>query len=686
MPVRVSDEGEPVTFRAGVDTGGTFTDLVAYDEASGELCMAKVLSTPSEPSRAVFDAFAKGELATEDVAYFVHGTTVATNALIERKGAEVALLTTDGFRDILRMQRVTRPDHFDLHWIKPKHFVPRSRCVGVVERMLRDGSVLTPLDEEQLREEIARLRDANGTSAVAVSYLFSFINPDHELRTRELIEEVWPEAQVSLSHEVLPRWREYERTSTTVIDAYLKPLMDSYLAKLERECDAGGIGQLFILGSNGGVMSAAKARTRPVALVRSGPSGGVMATAHLGKLLGLGDLIAADMGGTSFEACLLPGSEPAFTNLEELEYGVPISLTMVDARAIGAGGGSLATVDAAGILKVGPESAGADPGPACYARGGTQPTVTDANAVLGRLAPEFSLAGDLELDFPAAAAAVDPLAAELGLSRERTAQGIVDVANNNMAQALRLVSTDRGHDPRDSTLVAYGGAGPLHACELARALQIGKVLVPTYPGAFSAFGALLADTRFDYTQTHWMRMRYLDTAKANELFASLEQQALEDFRHEGFDEVPQLLRSIDVRYVGQNWELNVPMPAGEVGEADFDAAAKLFEQEHERFYGYTIQGEELELLTFNVAAVGTRHSVELPRLAAGTAPEPLERRGVVFDATSGPVETAVYDRDALVAGIEIEGPAIVGQVDATTLLPPESLARVDEYGNLLVEV
>jgi N-methylhydantoinase A len=440
--------------------------------------MTKVLSTPDRPSRAVFDSFAKAGLDTRDIAYFVHGTTVATNALIERKGAEVALLTTDGFRDILRIQRVTRPNHFDLHWVKPRHFVGRSRCIGIPERVLRDGSVLVPLDEERLREEIVRLRDEGAVAAVAVSYLFSFANPEHELRTRELLHELWPEARVSLSHEVLPRWREYERTSTTVLDAYLKPLMHDYMEGLEQECESGGIGQLLVLRSNGGVMSSAKAREQPVALVRSGPSGGIMATAALGKALGLGDLIACDMGGTSFEACLLPGSEPAFTNLEELEYGVPIALTMVDARAIGAGGGSLAWVDAAGILKVGPRSAGADPGPASYGHGGTEPTVTDANVLLGRLTADFLLAGDLALDAEAAARALDPLAERLGLARERVAQGIVDVANNNMAQALRLVSTDRGHDTRGSTLVAYGGAGPLHACELAQALQIGTVLVP----------------------------------------------------------------------------------------------------------------------------------------------------------------------------------------------------------------
>jgi len=675
-----------MSVRAGVDTGGTFTDLVVFDEESGELQMTKVLSTPSEPSRAVFDSFAKAGLETNAIAYFVHGTTVATNALIERKGTEVALLTTDGFRDILRIQRVTRPNHFDLHWVKPRHFVPRSRCIGVPERVLRDGTVLTPLDEERLREEIVRLRDGGEVKAVAVSYLFSFVNPDHELRTRDLFEELWPEAQVSLSHEVLPRWREYERTSTTVLDAYLKPLMHDYMASLEEECERGGIGQLFVLRSNGGVMTADKAREQPVALVRSGPSGGIMASSTLGTTLELGDLIACDMGGTSFEACLLPGSLPAFTNLEELEYGVPIALTMVDARAIGAGGGSIAWIDAAGILKVGPRSAGADPGPACYGRGGTEATVTDANVHLGRLASDLLLAGDLPLDADAAARALDPLAERLGLSRERVALGIVDVATSNMAQALRLVSTDRGHDPRGSTLVAYGGAGPLHACELARELQIGQVLVPQYPGAFSAFGALLADTRFDYTQTSWMRLRSLDLDRVNDLYATLERRALADFEREGFAEAPRLLRSVDVRYVGQNWELTVTMPGGELTREDFERAAEEFEAEHERFYGYSIPGEELELLTFNVAAVGTRHTIELPRIEPGPAPEPVARRGVVFAADEAPLETAIYRRESFPAGIEIEGPAIIAQVDATTLVPPGATARVDEYSNLLIAV
>jgi len=670
--------------RAGVDTGGTFTDLVAYDEETGELRMAKALSTAHDPSRAVFDSFARAGLETSQIDYFVHGTTVATNALIERRGAPVALLVTEGFRDVLHMQRTVRPDHFDLHWVKPKPLVPRSRCVGIPERMLKDGSILIPLDEDRVRESVTALRDGGQVGAIAVSYLFSFMNPEHERRTAEIIREVWPEARISLSSDVLPRWREYERTSTTVIDAYLKPFIRDYMQNLERDCEAGGIRQVLVLRSNGGVMTSARASEQPVSLVRSGPSGGIMACQQLGKLLGIGDLIAADMGGTSFEACLLPGGEPTFTNQEELEWGIPIALTMVDARSIGAGGGSIARVDAAGILRVGPDSAGADPGPACYQRGGTRPTVTDANAVLGRLAPEFRLAGDFELDFAAAATAVDTLAGPLGLDRVRVAQGIVDVANNNMAQALRLVSTDRGYDPRDATLVAYGGAGPLHACELARALQIESVLVPRYPGAFSALGALMADARFDYATTYWMRMRHLDLARANEIFAALERQAADEFAAEGFREPPVVRRAVDLRYVGQNWELSIELPAGSVTREDFVDVEARFAAEHERFYGYHLPGEELEILTFKLAALGTRHELELPEVAPGPLPAAIGRRPVVFSGETTPIDTPLYRREELPAEALIRGPALVGQVDATTLLPAGSEARVDEYGNLRV--
>jgi N-methylhydantoinase A len=672
--------------RTGVDTGGTFTDLVAFDEDSGKLVLSKTLSTPDEPSRAIFNAFAKAQLTTEDVTYFVHGTTVATNTLIERKGAPAGLFATDGFRDILQLQRTTRPDHFDLNWVKPRGLIPRSRSFGIPERVRSDGSVLIPLDEEAVRASARALRDDGEVQSIAVSYLFSYMNPAHERRTRELILEEWPEAQVSLSSDVLPRWREYERTSTTAIDAYLKPRLSAYMRRLEEECEKGGIGQVLILGSNGGVMTSKRAGELPVALVRSGPSGGIVACQQLGAMLGIGDLIAADMGGTSFEACLLPEGRPTFTNTEELEWGVPIALTMVDARSIGAGGGSLAQIDAAGILRVGPESAGADPGPVCYGRGGTQPTTTDANAVLGRLAPEFRLAGEYELDFGAAEAAIDKLAEQLGMSRPRTAQGIVDVANNNMAQALRLVSTDRGYDPRDATLLAYGGAGPLHACELARAMQIGKVLIPVQPGAFSAFGALLADTRFDYSKTNWLRMRNLELDQVNGIFADLEAQAAEDFRAEGFAAAPLLSRSVDLRYVGQNWELSVELPGGTLTEADMANASQHFHDAHERVYGYALEGEELEILTFLVTAVGTRHEIELPTIEEGPMPDPIGRKQVFFRGSPEPVDTPLYWRHDLPAGAEIGGPALVGQLDSTTLLPPDSTTSIDKYGNLHIVV
>jgi len=675
-----------MAIRAGVDTGGTFTDLVAFDEATGKLQLAKTLSTPSAPSEAIFDVFGKAELETGDIGYFVHGTTVATNTLIERKGAASALFVTEGFRDILHMQRTTRPDHFDLSWVKSRGLIPRSRCHGIRQRTQRDGSTLIELDEAQVIARATELRDAGEVSAIAVSYLFSYMNPEHEQRTRELIHSVWPEAQVSLSSDVLPRWREYDRTSTTAIDAYLKPRLSSYMRRLEEDCVAGGIGQLFILGSNGGVMTSRRASEMPVSLVRSGPSGGIVACQQLGAMLGTGDIIAADMGGTSFEACLLPGGEPTYTNGEELEWGIPIALTMVDARSIGAGGGSLARIDAAGIMTVGPESAGADPGPVCYGRGGTEPTVTDANAVLGRLAPEFRLAGQYELDFDAAAGAIDSLADRLNVSRTRVAQGVVDIANHNMAQALRLVSTDRGYDPRDATLLAYGGAGPLHACELARAMHIGKVLVPLYPGAFSAFGALLADARFDYSKTNWMRMRYLDLDRVNEIFAGLEQQAADEFRKEGFASAPLLSRTIDLRYVGQNWELSVELPGGTLTRADLDTAAQRFHDEHERVYGYALPEEELEILTFSLTAVGTRHTLDLPEIPEGPAPEPIGTRDVFFSGSEEAVTTPLYWRGDLPANTTINGPALVGQLDTTTLLPPGSTATTDSYGNLHVTV
>lgn len=667
----------------GVDTGGTFTDLVRIER--DDISVTKILSTPDNPADAIFDAIGQTGVDPSAIARFVHGTTVATNALIERTGSGVALCATQGFRDLLRIQRIRRPDHFGLHWQKPKPLVPRRLSFGVPERVLFDGTVERPLDEAEVARIGEELRERGEARAIAVSYLFSFVNPEHELRTREILREVFPEAEVSLSCEVLPRWREFERTSTTVIDAYLKPRVKGYLRDLERRCESAGIPEPMIVRSNGGVAPARMAAEMPAALVRSGPAGGVVAACHLGRRLGLGDLIAADMGGTSFEAALLPGSAPTYTNDEELQWGAPIAITMVDVRSIGAGGGSLAEVDVAGMLRVGPKSAGAMPGPACYGRGGTGATVTDSNVQLGRLPAAFQLAGSLELKPELAREALGRLGDQLGYDPDRVAHGIISIANNHMAQALRLVSTDRGYDTRDATLVAYGGAGPLHACELAAALRLRRVLVPRFPGALSALGGLLAEERLDLARTRHMLHADADVERIRDLFAQLEAEAAERLGVRPGEDELVVKRSIDARYVNQNWELNVDVPGGEIAADVLDEIATAFEREHERVYGYSIEGAELEFLTFRIAAVKVGSLPELPALPAAGSVSAVGRAPVSFDPDEGRIEVPLYWRDDLGAGAEIEGPAIVGQRDSTTVLTPGSRATVDELGNLLIE-
>ena len=688
----------PDRYRVGFDIGGTFTDFVLHDAEREQITLHKCLTTPRDPSVGALEGLdellRRAGIGFSDVAGIVHGTTLVTNSIIEQAGAKLGLITTRGFRDILEMGTEQRYDIYDLFLRFPPPLVRRRHRLEATERIDRDGRVVVPLDLDSVRAA-ARQLVADGVEAVAVCFLHAYQNPAHERAVAALLAREFPSLYTSLSSDVVAELREYQRTVTTCANAYVQPLMSRYLARIERELAARGFrGALRLMHSAGGLLTPEAARAFPIRLLESGPAGGGLATALFGKLAGKSDVISFDMGGTTAKACLVEDGrteielmmEAARVHRFKRGSGLPVKIPTIDMIEIGAGGGSIAAIDEVGLLRVGPRSAGADPGPACYGRGGTQATVTDANVYLGRLAADFLLAGDLALDAEAAGRALDPLAGALGLSRERVAQGIVDVATGNMAQALRLVSTDRGHDPRGSTLVAYGGAGPLYACELARSLQIHRVLIPRYPGAFSALGALLADTRFDYTRTAWMRLRFLDLERANALFAELERQALEDFRREGFDEVPSLQRSVDLRYVGQNWELTVSVPGGTLAREDFERAAALFEAEHERFYGYSIPGEELELLTFNVAAVGARHAVDFPRIEPGAVPAPLARRPVVFSAGEGPVETAVHRREALPAGAELTGPAIVGQLDATTLLPPGSVARVDEYGNLLIEV
>ncbi len=671
--------------RVGIDTGGTFTDLVASGD-DGSYVMSKTLSTPAAPADSTADALRKAGLGEHGaVDTLVHGTTIATNALIERKGAVVGLITTRGFRDVLSIQRVIRPRSFDIGWVRPQPLTPRRLVAEVSERIDAAGDVRTPLDEDELLAAAGELIE-RGAEAIAISFLFSFLDPVHELRAQELLATAHPDLTVSISSAVFPQWREYERTSTCVIDAFLKPRVDRYANELERMAGEQGIGELLVMRSNGGSVTTGGVREKPVAMVRSGPAGGVIASVEVGRETGFENLILADMGGTSFDTGLIRAGEPALTTQAELEWGIPIAVPMVDVRSVGAGGGSIAWTDAAGILRVGPESAGARPGPACYGQGGERPTVTDANLVLGRLSDDLPLAGDVALHRDRAEAAIEPLARQLGRSVEDLALGIVEIADSNMAQALRLVSIDNGHDPRDFALIAFGGAGPLHASALARALGMRQVVVPRFPGAFSAYGALIAETRFDYMRTFINRGRDdAELATVDALYADLERRAEEDLSRERIAAGARLVRSVEMRYVGQNWELEVPLGEGPAADALPEARAR-FHAAHERQFGWSLPDGDLELVNFKLVASVARPKAPPAPLQPGPLPEPVRRREVRFAGFAEPLDTPVYWRDELPADARLSGPAIVAETDSTLLLAPGDELTALASGHLVVDV
>jgi N-methylhydantoinase A len=673
-----------VTVRVGVDTGGTFTDLVTTSGSDG-FSVAKTLSTPAEPARSTADALDRVGLNQPGVVgTLVHGTTIATNALLERSGARVGLITTAGFTDVLEIQRGGRPDSFDLGWNRPTHLVRPRMVRGVRERVGPGGEVRVPLDESDVRHALSELRAA-GVEAIAVSLLFSYSNPAHEVRIGEIVREEAPGLEVSLSCEVFPQIREYERASTAVIDAYLKPPVNRYVGELERLARERDLGEVLVMRSNGGAITPEGASKFPVSMVRSGPAGGVIAATFMAQAASQPNVILADMGGTSFDVCLISGGRPVLTTEAELEWGIPYCQPMVDVRSIGAGGGSIAWIDGAGILHVGPQSAGADPGPACYGRGGDQPTVTDANLLLGRLSPDLTLAGDVVLNVEAARCAVARLADEMGLLTEDVAHGIIEIADHNMAQELRLISIDRGLDPRGFALMAFGGAGPLHASSMARALNMRYAIVPIFAGAFSAFGALIADTRFDYLWTSLVR-GLDDVDEIRVLFSQLEDRARRDLAAQGHANVePRFERRIDVRYSGQAWELEV-MIDGEVTSDSLAAALRQFHDDHEMRFGWNLEEMPVECVNFKLAAVIVRPRPVLPELDRGRLPEPMESREVRFERGTEPVSTPVYWRSDLRAGNEVVGPAVIAEPIATTLLAPGDRLRVDSLGNLLIDV
>lgn len=687
----MSANGDGDELRVGIDIGGTFTDIVTV--RNGDVHVTKTPSTPAAPERGVLDGLEKAretrdpEFSFEKIAFLGHGTTVATNAVLEGTWADTALVTTAGFRDVLEIGRQARSDIYDFQAEKPRPIVERDRRLEVTERLDKRGEVLAGLDEasvESVAEELAGM----DIESVAISLLFSFETDAHERRVRDRLRQADPDLSYSLSSEVLPEIREYERTLATAMNAALKPVMDRYIGNLEGEIDAAGIDATFeIMQSNGGIIDAEIARDRPVRTLLSGPAAGVQGATAIAKRCGFDDVITMDMGGTSCDVSLVEGGDPIVsTDVEVGEY--PVSVPMIDVHTIGAGGGSIAWIDDGGALRVGPRSAGADPGPICYGRGGTEPTITDAQLLLGRLDPEEFLSGELDIETEDVSRVVDrEIAGPLDESVEEAAQGILDVANANMQRALRVVSVERGHDPREFGLVAFGGAGPLHAPELARELEVPRVIVPRTAGVLSALGLLVSDVIYDYSTSRVRPLAAVDPAELADAFADFERKGRDRLSEEALpEERMRFERTVDLRYVGQSFELSVPVPDGDLDAASLEGMGQRFHERHEQRYGHAYPDEPLELVTIRLRSRGL---VDPPALAAdrteGTVEGALRgTREVVYGGTAH--ETRVYEGGRLSPGAEFDGPAIVEGAESTTVVPPEQRVRVDEYGNLLVEV
>jgi N-methylhydantoinase A len=675
--------------RAAVDIGGTFTDLVHLDEGSGEVGLAKASTTPGRFEDGVMDAI--GEADLDGVGFLAHGTTVIINALTERKGAPTALLTTRGFRDVLEIQKANRPDLYNLLYEKPKPFVPRRLRLEVTERVTYKGEVLAPLDEADVRRAVAEAR-RHGAEAIGICFLHSYANPAHERRAAEVVREEWPEAAVTASHELTNEWREYDRTSTVVLDAYVKPVASSYLAALADRLEEARIpGQArFAMQSNGGVSRFDVAAQTPINLVESGPVGGVIGAAAIGELIGEDNLITLDIGGTTAKASLVERGAVPLTSDYHFERtpafaGYPIKIPVVDIVEIGAGGGSIAWIDPAGALKVGPHSAGADPGPACYGWGGKEPTLTDANVVARRINADYFLGGRIRLDVARAETALAPLAEALGVDVEDAALGVIRIANANMMHLLKLVSVRRGRDPRDFAIVAFGGGGSMHASALAAELKVPRVIVPPHPGHFSAWGMLASDLRHDAVQTRFARTDGLDADELAGLWQGLEQRLLATFADEGREpEQVTFLRSADMRYAGQEHTVNVPLSNGAFGDAR-EEIERRFHELHDQLYTFR-QTSPIEFVNFRLTAFSAVQKPQLPRLPLnGDVEEALkDTREVDFDE-HGRHDASAYERARLGAGAELEGPAVIEEPAASTVVFPGQRLRVDEYGNLIIE-
>jgi N-methylhydantoinase A len=671
-------------FLLGIDVGGTFTDFVNHDRNTGAVEVWKVPSVPEDPMRGVLDGL-RNVPHRAAISNLRLGTTIATNAILERKGATIALITTRGFRDVVFIQRGNRKYHYDMSWVKPKPLVKRHHSFEVTERVDAYGKVVTPLAEEEVAEIAERIRELPQIGAIAVCLLFSYLNPDHERRIKAILADLLPGMLVSISYEVLPKWKEYERASTTIADAYLKPVVTYNLGSMHgRMRDAGLQAQTVIIKSNGGEMTLDAAANAPVNMVMSGPTGGVIASRHIAELLGIGSLVTLDMGGTSTDVSAILDGRENFTTAFEIEWGVPIQIPMIDIRTIGAGGGSIAWIDKGGMLRVGPHSAGAKPGPACYGAGGQDATVTDANLVLGRINPAKFLGGRMRLDRDEAHRSVARLAERLRMGHEQAAMAIVRIANNNMVGALRATVVERGLDPRDFALCAFGGAGPLHASELMHEMGIPRAVIPIHPGQFSAFGFIMTNARVDRQRTTQITSQRFEAQRARELMETLVREGLAELEAQGYTERIEAYRALELRYLGQNYELELPIGPDAFQDGAAERLWEMFHAAHEARFGFKIPGEVIEIVTYGATVVSRTSKPDFRRLAtAAGPPRPRERRTVAF--ADGPRETAVFDRDDLRAGHSFSGPALVEEAASVTVLGSGQRLQVDPYGHLLIE-
>ena len=689
-------------YRLGYDIGGTFTDLILVDDASGAAHTAKVPSTPPAPADGALDGLRRltraAGVAPAAVRYLAHGSTVALNAILEGTTARVGLLTTAGFRDVLEIGRLTRvPESgnpeaalYDTQYDKPPPLVPRYLRLGVAERIDATGEVLTPLREASVAAAVATLRRLR-VEVVAVCFLHAYANPAHERLVADYCARHYPELAVCLSSEVLPQYREYERVSSTVLNAAVMPILDRYLGEMERRLrEAGFRAPLHVMQGMGGVMGSAAARRRCIHTAVSGPVGGVLGGAYIARHAGLGDVVTLDMGGTSTDVSLIRAGEPEITSGGSLG-GYPLSIPMIGLNYIGAGGGSIAWLDPGGILRVGPRSAGAVPGPVCYGRGGTQPTVTDANLVLGRLDPDHALGGSITLDPRAAQRSIAQLGHRLGMQPLQVALGIVRVANANMIRAIRVISVDRGHDLREFALIAFGGAGPLHAGRLALELNIPRVIVPPQPGVLSALGLLVADARTDYVQSVLRAADRVDPAELEHGFADLEQQAHAWLTDQGIDGGRQnTVRALDMRYRGQGHEVTVPVAGQRFGADALQDAVRDFHRLHERMFTHAAYDEPTEIVNLRVLGVGEIAKPRLPELdnahtaSAGAPAAEHASRELLFEGAAEFRRCAVFRRRDLRRGMRLPGPAVVEQDDTTTIVYPGQEAAVDRFANLII--